>query len=158
MPLTSNNPLEAAAKKVSTQVLLDLTRDTTVLYLHVKMAHWNLKDVNFIAIHELLDDIAASTLEIIDEIAERARQLGVPVDANLNDLSKSEVGTFPIGVVSSKVACAALAESFGRVVKGFHGGIDTVDEAGDAVTADILTQSSGTLEKGLWKIESHLTI
>ncbi len=153
----TRNPLEASAKKVSNPILLDLTRDTTVLYLHVKMAHWNLRDKNFLSLHELLDTVAANALVIIDEIAERARQLGEVLDSNASALVKNKVGTFPTGILSSDEACKALSASFAAVVKEFHAAIDKTEEAGDAVTTDLLTQSSGVLEKDLWKVESHLS-
>jgi starvation-inducible DNA-binding protein len=63
---------------------------------------------------------------------------------------------FPTTVLTSQKACSSLGICFGTIIESYHRGIDASDEAGDAVTADLLTQSSATLEKYLWQIESHL--
>ena len=46
------------------------------LQLHCKHAHWNVKGPNFIALHQLFDQINESVEDYIDLIAERAVQLG----------------------------------------------------------------------------------
>ena len=45
------------------------------LYSQTKQAHWNVKGTDFIALHELFDDLAAVVLPFADELAERATQL-----------------------------------------------------------------------------------
>src|SRR5260370_36147507 len=46
------------------------------LQLHCKHAHWNVKGPNFIALHQLFDQVNESVEDYIDLIAERAVQLG----------------------------------------------------------------------------------
>ncbi len=50
--------------------------DTADLYSQIKQAHWNVKGKDFIALHELFDDLAERMLAFVDEIAERATALG----------------------------------------------------------------------------------
>jgi starvation-inducible DNA-binding protein len=45
--------------------------DATDLKSQAKQAHWNVKGANFIALHELFDEISTEVEAHIDEIAER---------------------------------------------------------------------------------------
>ena len=49
-----------------------------------------------------------------------------------------------------------VADRYAALAKTVRAGIDTVDEAGDADTADLLTGLSRTLDKALWMLEAHL--
>ena len=50
--------------------------DALDLGLQAKQAHWNVKRPHFIGLHELFDKVAEDLQESIDNIAERAVQLG----------------------------------------------------------------------------------
>lgn len=153
----SLNPLEISAKTASGELLLNLVADASVMYGHVKTAHWNLRGRNFLGIHRLLDEVAESVLKGIDEMAERARQLGLTVDGNLGALSKkSTLKAFPSGLVDSETVVKELGASMATCIQAMHDDIDKADEAGDAITADLLTKISGGLELQLWLLESHL--
>ena len=41
-----------------------------------KQAHWNVKGMNFIALHELFDQVATELDPMVDDIAERVTTLG----------------------------------------------------------------------------------
>ncbi|MDG3008399.1 ferritin-like domain-containing protein [Paludisphaera mucosa] len=50
--------------------------DCVDLQTQVKHAHWNVKGRDFIALHELFDEINEAVEDYVDDIAERAVQLG----------------------------------------------------------------------------------
>src|SRR5260370_42604147 len=50
--------------------------DAIDLATQIKQAHWNVKGPNFIALHELFDKINEDVEDYVDDIAERAVQLG----------------------------------------------------------------------------------
>jgi starvation-inducible DNA-binding protein len=154
---TNLNPLDDATKQLAGETLLNLVADASALYGHVKTAHWNLRGSNFLGIHRLLDEVAATLLKGIDEIAERARQLGLNVDGNVGAIAKkSKLQDFPTGVVDGETVVKELGGSLGSVIDSMHEAIERTDEAGDAVTADLLTRTSGLLEVQLWLLESHV--
>ena len=83
--------------------------------------------------------------------------MGAPIDATSEKVfSSSGLKDFPKGIVNSKQAIEAITNALAQVIQNLHDGIDKIDEAGDAITADILTQISGKLELQLWFLESHL--
>src|ERR1700722_19494622 len=50
--------------------------DAIDLQTQIKQAHWNVKGPNFIALHELFNKINEAVEDYVDEMAERAVQLG----------------------------------------------------------------------------------
>jgi starvation-inducible DNA-binding protein len=153
----NRNPLSQEIKHKVGDILLPLVYDATELKSHVKLAHWNLRDPDFIAIHRLLDDVAATVEKGIDEVAERARQLGKVMDVTPTKVGEmNNLKPFPKGLLNRASACDGLVKSLGSTVDGLHKAIDQCDEIGDAISADLLTRVSGELEVYLWLIESHL--
>lgn len=152
------NPLPNPAKRNSGETLIGLVADLTGLYQQVKTAHWNLRDAGFIGLHRLLDEVAPELLTLIDETAERVRQLGLIVDGNIATLaSQSRIGQFPTGLVTATVACDTLCTSMATVIESMRWAIQGASgEFFDPVTADLLTRHSGTLEIQLWLIESNI--
>jgi len=129
------------------------------LQLHCKHAHWNVKGPNFIALHQLFDQVNESVEDYIDLIAERAVQLGGIAN------STAHVGTpwahIPENDPQSpserdyvQSLSGALA-SFGRIARE---AIGKSNELGDAVSADIFTEISRGVDKWLWMVEAHLQL
>jgi len=50
--------------------------DSIDLKAQAKQAHWNVKGMSFIALHELFDRVAAEVTPMSDDIAERVTSLG----------------------------------------------------------------------------------
>ena len=153
----NRNPLSREIKDKVGDILLPLVYDATELKSHVKLAHWNLRDPDFISIHRLLDEVAATVEKGIDEVAERARQLGKVMDVTPTKVGEmTNLKPFPKGLLNRASACDGLLKSLNSAVDSLHKAIDQCDEIGDAISADLLTKVSGELEVYLWLIESHL--
>ena len=158
MPATKNrNPLSPEIKTEICAILLPLVYDATELKSHVKLAHWNLRDPDFISIHRLLDEVAATIEKGIDMIAERARQLGAAMDVTPSKVGmETTLKPFPRGLVNRTSACNGLLSSLSDAVDSLHNAIEKCADSGDAISADLLTKVSGELEIYLWLIESHM--
>lgn len=129
------------------------------LYSHAKQAHWNVRGMDFIAIHELFDKVAIEAENHADELAERAGQLGSGVDGTLRAAAKvSQLHEYPLGIASSREHIHALAASLGAFGKLLLDGIKQADEAEDPVTVDILTSICRAVDKTLWFVESHTAL
>src|SRR5437762_3612025 len=72
---TKNDLPEATRGKV-VELLNARLADCTDLQTQTKQAHWNVKGPNFIALHEVSDKINEDVEDYVDDIAERAVQLG----------------------------------------------------------------------------------
>lgn len=127
------------------------------LSLAVKQAHWNLKGMQFIAVHEMLDDLRAELDVHTDTIAERVAQLdGVALGTSQVVAKATTLAPYPTDIKKVPDHLAAVAERYAAAAKSARAAIDTADEAGDAGTADILTAYSRALDKSLWFVKSHL--
>jgi starvation-inducible DNA-binding protein len=49
-----------------------------------------------------------------------------------------------------------LIDRYGKAANNIRESLDQADEAGDADTADILTEVSRGLDKALWFLEAHV--
>ncbi len=150
LPIEEQLASQVAAKLPP--VLFDLTD----LHHHVKLAHWNLRGVGFIAVHRLLDDVAEIVDHAIDEVAERIRQLGVPVVGSLDEVAQaSRLPEFPKGELPPQTAVDHLAAAFASAINGVREALDECDGLDEPITVDLLTKVSGDLEVQMWLIDSN---
>jgi starvation-inducible DNA-binding protein len=130
------------------------------LQLHCKHAHWNVKGPNFIALHQLFDQVNDGVEDYLDLIAERAVQLGGTANSTSrvvatwahmpeNDTHGASSENHYIQSLSGALA------SFGRIARNAVG---KSNDNGDAVCADIFTEISRGVEKWLWMVEAHLQV
>ena len=70
------------------QFLSPVVVNLTALSVDAKQAHWNVRGMNFIGVHELLDTIVDNVREATDTAAERIVALGLPVDARIHVTAK----------------------------------------------------------------------
>lgn len=156
MPKTRND-LPDNTRKAVIALLNARLADTIDLRLAVKQAHWNVKGPNFIALHELFDQIQGRVDTFADDIAERAVALGGVVAGTSQAASKaSNLDAYPTDVIDEKAHLAALAERLAVYGKLTRAAIDASDEVGDKDTADLFTGVSRQIDKDLWFIEAHL--
>ena len=153
--------LETGLKSNTKTAMIDLLNarlaDAIDLALATKQAHWNLKGPNFIAVHELLDQLRDDVDEHVDIIAERVAQLdGIALGTTQNVARTSKLAAYPTDIRKVPDHIGALVERYAALSRSTRDGIDTADEGGDADTADILTAFSRSLDKNLWFLKSHL--
>jgi starvation-inducible DNA-binding protein len=145
---------------VRTEVIPDLQArlaDAVDLFTQIKQAHWNVKGPNFIALHELFDDIAEIVKEHSDLIAERITALGGRADGTTRVVAaQSSLQEYPLDIAAGQQHVAAVAERLAAFGKAVRSAIDRAARVGDADTADLFTEISRTIDKQLWFVEAHL--
>ena len=72
----TKNDLSEATRVKAVELLNARLADCIDLQTQTKQAHWNVKGPNFIALHELFDKVNEEVEDYVDDIAERAVQLG----------------------------------------------------------------------------------
>lgn len=156
MNLTKNNLPEATRTEVI-GLLNDALADTIDLFNQVKQAHWNVKGMSFIALHELFDDVAEHVEEWSDDLAERAVQLGGQAEGTSQIVAKrTTLPAYDLALsdgLDHVMAIATALSTYGAMVRT---GIDKADKLGDKDTADLFTEISRGADKDLWFVEAHM--
>ncbi len=132
---------------------------TIDLKLQAKQAHWNVKGEAFIALHELFDTISTQADNYADMIAERAVQLGGIAQGTVQIVSKNtKLAVYPVDMQDSQKHVKALSTALGTLADFLRSAIDSSDESGDAVTADLFTEVTRGLDKLRWFVESNISM
>jgi starvation-inducible DNA-binding protein len=122
-----------------------------------KQAHWNVKGPNFSALHELFDKLHANVNLHVDTIAERVVALGgtalgtAPIVAD-----KTTLPVYPTDIRSGRDHADRMSIAFAAFAKVTRAAIETAEEAGDAVSADLFTAVAAQTDKDLWMLDAHL--
>ena len=131
--------------------------DAIDLKLALKQAHWNVQGPQFIALHELFDQVAARMDEHADTMAERVVQLGGTATGTSQCVAgTSSLPAYPAEATDQRVHLEALTERMTAFGKSCRQAIDEADGAGDADTADIMTGVSREVDKDAWFVGAHL--
>jgi len=147
--------------KVRTDVanLLAITLATTLdLKTQAKQAHWNVKGINFLQLHELFDQLSSELEEFVDLVAERIAALGgAPLGTARIAAQNSLLPEYPYDIVDGVDHVTALAERYAIYAAHVRVGIEKTGTLGDADTSDLYTEISREIDKRLWFLEAHLT-
>ena len=127
--------------------------DAIDLQTQIKQAHWNVKGPNFIALHELFDKINEAVEDYVDDIAERAVQLGGVAEGTARTVAgRSSLSEYPGNTVDGPGHVEALSSALAAFGKSVRKAIDEID---DLDTADLFTEVSRGIDKWLWFVEAH---
>jgi starvation-inducible DNA-binding protein len=153
---TKNDLPETARVKVI-ELLNARLADCKDLQTQTKQAHWNVKGPNFIGLHELFDKINEEIDEYVDEIAERAVQLGGVAEGTARVVAKrSTLPEYPLNIADGRAHVDALSSALAAFGKVARKAINESNDLGDLDTADLFTEVSRGIDKWLWFVEAHL--
>jgi len=131
--------------------------DTFDLYSQVKQAHWNVKGMQFMELHEYFDELAEIILNYVDMLAERATALGgTAMGTARMAAANTHLPELDADLKTGEEFLRALAERLAAYGKSSRAAIDSTDEVGDMATADMFTEITREIDKQLWFIEAHL--
>jgi len=131
--------------------------DAFDLRSQAKQAHWNVKGMNFIALHELFDRVATELDPMVDDIAERVTTLGGTALGTVRVAAQnSTLAEYPLEITDGLDHVEALSNALADFGKKVRADIDTTGELGDADTADLFTGISRSIDKLLWFVEAHI--
>src|SRR4029078_4094646 len=147
---TKNNIAKGKREKVIA-ILNQRLADASDLKSQAKQAHWNVKGMNFIALHELFDAVATAVEGHIDLIAERITTLGGTAMGTVRlAASNSSLSEYPHEITDGTAHVDALSTALADFAKLVRKNIDDTSDLGDQDTADILTEISRETDKNLW--------
>ena len=153
---STRNDIPAEQRKKLVALLNRQLADTSDLYSQTKFAHWNVKGSDFIQLHLLYDEIAASVIEYVDTVAERATALGgLALGTARLAAANSALDEYPLDAVADTDTVAAIADRLAAYGASARAAIETATELEDLDTADLFTEISRTIDKYLWFVEAH---
>lgn len=153
---TKNDLSEDIRAKV-VELLNARLADCIDLQTQIKQAHWNVKGPNFIALHELFDDVNEEVEGYVDDIAERAVQLGGVAEGTARVAAKrSSLSEYPASATSGRDHVGALSSALATFGTAVRDAIRQANDLGDLDTADVFTEVSRGIDKSLWFVEAHL--
>jgi starvation-inducible DNA-binding protein len=153
----TKNELPETTRAKLVELLNARLADAIDLQTQTKQAHWNVKGPHFIALHELFDKVSEAVEDYVDELAERAVQLGGTAFGTARAVAKASTLTeYPLTITAGHDHVAALSTALAGFGKSIRTAIDRADELKDKDTADLFTEISRGTDKWLWFVEAHL--
>jgi starvation-inducible DNA-binding protein len=153
----TRNDLPKATRVKMIELLNARLADGIDLYNQTKQAHWNVKGMQFFQLHELFDKVADVIEDGVDEIAERAVELGGVADGVVQSVVKrTTLAPYPVDLKAGRDHCERLSKALAAYGKNLRAAITTAAEAGDVDTSDLFTELSRAADKQLWFVEAHI--
>jgi starvation-inducible DNA-binding protein len=153
----TKNDLPETTRVKAVELLNARLADCIDLQTQTKQAHWNVKGPNFIALHELFDKVNEAVEDYVDDIAERAVQLGGVAEGTARSAAKrSALAEYPAKAADGRSHVEALSSALAAFGAAARKAIDQSDDLGDLDTADLFTEVSRGIDKWLWFVEAHL--
>ena len=145
-------------RKESAEILNRLLSNEYVLYTKTRNYHWNVTAPDFSELHKFFEAQYEELDEIIDEVAERARALGVHSAATLKEfLEEASLKESPGDYPNAARMIANLLRDHETVIQHLRADLRICDERlGDMGTSDFLTGLMEQHEKMAWMLRSYL--
>ena len=130
--------------------------DTYTLYLKTHYFHWNVTGPMFQTLHLMFEQQYNELALAVDLLAERIRALDVPAPGSYSMFSKLTSIREETGIPKAEDMIRQLVDGQEAVIRVARTVFQSADEAGDQVTADLLTQRMQNHEKTAWMLRSLL--
>ncbi|QMW04868.1 Dps family protein [Spirosoma foliorum] len=150
--------ISAENREVVAHQLAKLLADEFVLYTKTLNAHWNLEGMDFHSVHLYFEELYNQSAEIVDDVAERIRQLGHYAPATLkNFLQLTHLTEQDEDGNDSRSLIKKLLNDHESIIDFIRANIDEFAEAHkDAGTSDYITGLMEKHEKIAWMLRAHL--
>lgn len=131
--------------------------DSIDLRSQIKWAHWNLKGMHFIQLHELFDSVSSHVDDQSDTIAERIATIGGVANGTAREVaSKSGLKEADLSAADGPSMLKFLVHNVAHHTNALRTAVQESTDLGDPITADLFTTVTRELDKDLWFLEAHL--
>jgi len=140
------------------QILNLLLADEYVLYATTRDYHWNVTGPEFHSLHKQFEEQYEQVADWIDQVAERARAIGVGARGNWADLTKAARSSADAGIdlPDEQMIAELLALHEEMIVQLRTDSEACAKNFSDAGTADFLTGLMEQHEKAAWMLRAQL--
>lgn len=154
-----NIGLNDKTRKAVADMLAATLADEFVLYVQTRNCHWNVTGIHFQPLHTFFEGQYKQLDDVIDDTAERIRQLGHSAPATLHEYLKltrlkEQPGKYP----TAEVMLNDLAAAHEKIIRQLRSDIETCNKLGDAGNTDYLTGLMQTHEKMAWMLRSFVKV
>lgn len=141
-----------------TNLLQTILADEHVVYIKTRNFHWNVEGMSFGPLHILFEQQYTQLAKIIDEVAERIRNLGFYAAGALKSfLNMTHLEEHTAEGTKDKMMIEILMKDHEAIIRFIRESIDQIDEDySDTGTADFLTNIMEQHEKIAWMLRAHL--
>lgn len=132
--------------------------DEYVLYTKTRKYHWNVVGPRFHQLHEFFEEQYKALDEMIDETAERTRQLGGKSLGTLEEFVRhSSINEEPGQNPDPQTMISNLLKDHETIIKTLRKNADEADEQyDDMATNDFFLEAVRKHEKMAWMLRAHL--
>lgn len=149
--------LDSKVRSQAVKLLSAILADQHVLYSKTRNFHWNLTGHRFHTLHEFFEKQYDTLALAIDKTAERIRMLGHASPGSMKEfLAIATLKEVPGALINGDHAIVALLADHEAAAREVRKAVDALDEAGDAGTADFLTDILQDHEQTAWMLRSFL--
>jgi len=127
-----------------------------VLYSKIHQYHWNVAGPLFYSVHKLTDEHYQNMAEAIDDLAERIRAIGFPVEPGLGNWLKTSAVADTTSIPSARDMVAEMSQDHQKAAEQFRKVSEEAHEAGDLYTHDLTTGRIGFHEEAAWMLNAML--
>ena len=152
-----NIDLADAARSAVTDILNRLLSDEYVLLTKTRNYHWNVTGPQFNDLHKFFEAQYDELNDLVDEVAERARQLGGRAFGTLVEFTKTSTLVEQPGVSPQAAEMIrTLLADHESIIRALRAAIGPVAEKhGDVGTSDFLTGLLEKHEKTAWMLRAY---
>lgn len=154
--MPENTGPDAAAKSAAAQGLSKLLADSYAVYLKTHGYHWNVRGPAFASLHALFMEQYTEMWNAIDDVAERIRALGelapqgYAAFANLSSIKDGDPTN------NAQDMLRDLIRSHETLVATAYNILPAIQEAGDEVSASLISDRLTAHEKHAWMLRASL--
>lgn len=131
--------------------------DNADLYSQAKQAHWNVKGIHFLQLHELFDEVAETIQGFTDDLAERVTALGGYATGTVRmAAANSNLPEYPVDAVEGDEHLEAVRDRWAAYAESTRDASRKAADHNDPTTEDLFIEISRAVDKSLYFIESHL--
>ncbi len=138
-------------------VLSQLLADFQVFYTNLRGFHWHVKGRGFFVLHEKFESMYDDVAEKIDEIAERILMLGGTPESRFSEYLQIAQVKEATDVSCGKEAVELILDTYRILIEEERHLLELASEAGDEVTASLMSDYLKEQEKTVWMLVAFST-
>lgn len=136
--------------------LNQLVADSNVMFTKLHNYHWNVKGLQFYALHEQTEKAYNYFAELYDELAERVLQLGGKPIVTLKEvLEKTKISEETGHDFSAEYVIKSMLKDYQHFLAAFRTLSETAS-ANDPTTTAYADEQVARFEKEIWMLQSNL--